>query len=150
MKKLIISAVFVLMAVALGSAQKKDKSMDDTLMTMEKQAWDAFGKGDGKIFESFATDDFQIIGDNGITGKADTIKAINTKPCDLKSYSFSNFKTTMLNKETVLVTYNAVQDGSCGGQAMPGKLAVSSIYVKRNGKWLGAFHQESTVMMMPE
>lgn len=146
MKKIISVVVFVLMSVTLVSAQKSDKSMENTLMTLEKQAWDAFGKGDGKFFESFSTDDFLIVDSNGIIAKADLIKIINTKPCDLKSYSFSDFKTTMLNKETVLVTYNAVQDGNCGGNAMPGKVAVSTVYVKRGGKWLGAFHQESIVM----
>lgn len=151
MKKIIFVFVLVLLTAAIASAQKKDdKSMENNLMTVEKQAWDAFGKGDGKFFENFATDDFQNIGDNGIIGKADLIKAINTKPCDLKSYSFNNFKTTMLNKETVLVTYDAVQDGTCGGQAMPGNVSVSTVYVKRIGKWLAAFHQETVLMAMPE
>lgn len=150
MKKFITASAFILISVLLVSAQKKDKSMDDALMTMEKQAWDAFGKGDGKFFESFATDDFQIIGDNGIMGKADMIKMINTKPCDLKNYSFSNFKTTMLDKDTALVTYDSAQTGTCGGMAMPAKVFVSSVYVKRGGKWFGAFHQETPVMAMPE
>lgn len=149
MKNVIFVVVILFISVVLVSAQKKDKSMENTLMTMEKQAWDAFGRGDGKFFESFSTDDFLIVDSNGIIAKADLIKIINTKPCDLKSYSFSDFKTTMLNKETVLVTYNAVQDGSCAGHAMPGKVAVSTVYVKRGGKWLGAFHQE-TAVTMPE
>ena len=146
MKKIIVSVVFVLMSVAAFSAQKIDKSMENTLMMMEKQAWDAFGKGDGKFFESYVSDDFQIIGDNGIVGKTQMIKDISTKPCDVKSYSFSNFKVTMISKDTALATYAVTLDGTCGGQAMPGKAYVSSVFVKRNGKWLGVFHQETAAM----
>ncbi|MCA1589590.1 MAG: hypothetical protein LC734_04215 [Acidobacteria bacterium] len=42
-----------------------------------------------------------------------------------------------------LATYNATQEGTCAGQPMPAKVFASTIFVKRKGKWLGFFHQES-------
>lgn len=150
MKKLLILAAIVLTAAAAVSAQKTDKSMETALMTMEKQAWEAFGKGDGKFFESFVTDDFQIVGETGFMGKTQMVKEISTKPCDVKSFEFTNFKATMLDKNTALVTYEATQNGMCGGQAMPAKVLASSVFVKRGDKWLGAFHQETPVMTAPK
>lgn len=135
-------------AGAICAQANDSKNLQDSLMAMEKQAWEAFGKGDGKFFESFLTDDFQMVSDSGISGKAQSVQMISTKPCDLKSFSFSNPKLSMLNKTTALVTYEATQDVSCGGQQAPGKAYLSSIFVKRGGKWLAMFHQESTAAPM--
>jgi hypothetical protein len=133
------------MAVAAVSAPAQ-KTLDAELMTMEKAAWDAFGKGDSKYFEGFLTDDSLVAMDNGFAAKADTIRGISGKPCTVNKYAFSNFKVTKLDTNTALVTYDSAQDGMCGTQAMPAKVYVSTIYVKRKGKWMGAFHQETPAM----
>lgn len=140
MKKIISVFVFVLISVVAAPAQT---AMENTLMAMEKQAWDAFGKGDGKFFEAFLTDDAILGSDYGFAGKAQSVKDIGSKPCELKSYSFSNFKVTMLDKNTALATYEAAQDVTCMGQKAPPKVYGSTLYVKRKGKWLGAFHTET-------
>jgi len=143
MKKIFVVAAMVLIGAISASAQK---GLEASLMKMEKSAWDAFGKGDSKFFQTFLTEDALIGGGNGFQSKAESIKAIGAKPCDLKSYDFSNFKVTMLSPTAALVTYSATQDATCGGQPIPAKTNVSTIYVKRNGKWLGFFHQETPVM----
>ena len=148
MKKIIAAFAFVLISFAAASAQA---TMENTLMTMEKSAWDAFGKGDGKFFETFLTDDAILGSDYGFSTKAESVKDIGTKPCELKSYAFSNFKVTMLDKNTALVTYEATQDATCMGQKSPAKVYATSLYVKRKGKWQGAYHSETpaAVMQMP-
>jgi len=123
-------------------------AMETTLMTMEKNAWDAFGKGDGKFFDGFLTEDAVVIGDSGIMSKTASVAGINTKPCAIKSFSFSNFKVTMADPNTAIATYEAAQDATCGGQPVPAKVFGSSVYVKRKGKWQGIFHQETYPMAM--
>ena len=80
--------------------------------------------------------------------KAESVKGIAAKPCTLNKYEFSNFKVTMLDTNTALVTYRATQDAMCGTMAMPANVYTSSIYVKRNGKWWAAFHQETPATSM--
>ena len=145
MKKIIAAFAFVLISFAAVSAQA---DMEKTFMTMEKGAWDAFGKGDGKYFETFLSDDAVLGGEMGFATKAQSVKEIGAKPCELKSYAFSNFKVAMLDKNTALVTYEATQDTICGGQAAPGRVFGTTVYVKRKGKWLGAFHNEIAAMPM--
>ena len=143
MKKIIAVVAFVLISLVSASAQQtKDEA---NFMAMERQAWDAFGKGDGKFFETFLTDEALVGGDTGFSTKADSVKGISTKPCELKSYEFSNFKVMMIDKNTALATYNATQDATCGGEKSPGRVIGSSVYVKRKGKWQGIFHQETAV-----
>ena len=146
MKKVILGLVFVLLSMGAAAAQTKDEA---NFMAMERQAWDAFGKGDGKFFETFLVDEAMVGTDFGFSSKAQTIKDIGTKPCEVKSYTFSNFKVVMLDKNTALATYEATQDTTCAGQKAPDKVIASTVYVKRKGKWMGMFHQESGVQPMP-
>ena len=145
MKRTIIGIALLFSFVTIGSAQK---SLETDLMKMEKAAWDAFGKGDGRFFETFLTDGALVFSGTRFSGRADLVRDISTKPCELRSYEFSNFKVTMLNSNTALVTYEVTQDATCGGNREPAKVGASSVYVKTKGKWLAAFHQESPVVGM--
>lgn len=146
MKRIIAIFAFVLLAAFAVSAQT---ALEKTLMAREKAAWDAFGKGDGKFFDKFLTKDALLVSEWGMAAKAQAVKDINTKPCEIKSYKFNNFKATSLNATTAVVSYEAEQDATCGGQPAPKKLYASSVYVKVGKTWYGAFHQESMAMEMP-
>jgi hypothetical protein len=147
MKRILFALIIVAGSAMAASAQvKASKAVSDQLEKMERQAWDAFGRGDGKFFEGFYSTDAIQIDPNGILTRKEAIAGISSKPCELKGYSFSNFRVTVLNATTAFVTYSATQDAACGGQKVPDKLFASSVYVKRNGKWQGALHQESYPM----
>lgn len=147
MKKIVLLIMITAVLALTASGQgKSTKAVSDALEKMEHQAWDAFGKGNGKFFDGFFISDGMVIDGMGISGKADVVKGISTKPCELKGYSFNNFKVTMLDAATAIVTYGATQDAACGGQKVPDKMFCSSIYVKRSGRWMGAMHQETYAM----
>jgi len=48
----------------------------------------------------------------------------------------------MLSKDVALLTYRYAHDAVCGGNPEASPLWASTVYVKRGGKWLIAFHQE--------
>lgn len=56
---------------------------------------------------------------------------------------FSDWAAHRLTDDVALLTYRATQDGSCGGQALPGALVVSSVYVRRGGSWMNAAYHET-------
>lgn len=140
--------VLLLVLFASSLSLNAQTEVEKNLMAMEKAAWEAFGKGDGKYFETFLADDFKMVSDTGITGKADSIKGINAKPCELKTFALANYKVTMINPDTALATYEATMDATCGGMTAPAKVYVSSLFAKRKGKWLAVQHQETPAMAM--
>lgn len=140
----VLTLVVFILTLAISAAAQKAGQPD--FQAMEKGAWDAFGKGDAKYFESFLDSDFTMFNGSTMANRADSIKGIATKPCTVKSYSFNNFKVSMIDPNTALVTYMVTQDVTCGTQAAPAKVAASTVYVKRGGKWMGYYHQESPVM----
>jgi len=79
---------------------------------------------------------------NGVGGKAEYVKAIIDNNCTVSSYSLDNTKVTMLSKDVALLTYRYAHDVVCGGKPEASPLWASTMYVKRGGSWLIAFHQE--------
>ena len=112
------------------------------LSTAEKKLWDAFKNKDPKPFKAGLTADAFALSENGIEKKEDTLKMIPTAPCEIKSYELSDWKLTMINSSTALVTYKGKTDGTCAGQAIPTAWC-STLYVNRGGKWLAIFHTET-------
>jgi hypothetical protein len=48
----------------------------------------------------------------------------------------------MLSRDSALLTYRSTYDIVCGGKPEAGPLRASTIYVRRGGRWLIAFHRE--------
>jgi len=152
MMKRMLSVAFVLLmiagvAAAQMNANKGSKagknSVEDQLISLEKQAWEAWKNKNGSFFQTFLSDDAVLISGSGVEGKAASVQAISNMPCEVKSYALDNFKVTMIDKNTALLTYSAKQDFTCQGKAGPPQIWASSVFVKRGGKWLNFSHQES-------
>jgi hypothetical protein len=112
------------------------------LSTAERKLWDAFKNKDPKPFKTGLTADAFALSENGIEKKEDTLKMIPQAPCEIKSYELSDWKLTMVNSSTTLVTYKGKTDGTCAGHAIP-TVWCSTLYVNRGGKWLAIFHTET-------
>ena len=151
MKRVLIVALVALAAsaVAFGQANgnkgsKGDKaSVEEKLIEMEKQAWEAWKNKNGKYFMDFLADDAVLVSGTGVESKTSAVQAISNSTCVVKSYSLENFKVLMLDNDAAILTYSAKQDFTCNGKAGPPQIWASSVYVKRNGKWQGVMHQET-------
>ena len=125
-------------AAAQGAGDVKQ-----TLIDLEKGAWEAWKKKDSAYFETFLTDDTVQVSPGGVTRKAQIVKGVGASTCDVKGYAMDGFDVVMLNPDTALLTFSATQDATCGGAAEPSPVWASTVFVKRGGKWLAAFHQET-------
>ena len=114
------------------------------IIATEKKLWEAWKNKDAKPFKANLSADSVMIGDSGVAGKNDAIKDLTNAPCEVKSYTLSDFKATFLSAGTVLLTYKGATEGTCAGAAIPTAWS-SSVYVNRGGRWLVASHQETPV-----
>src|SRR6195256_3041444 len=67
------------------------------LSANETKLWEGWKNKDGKPFRTYLSADSVMIGGGGISGKADSIKEITSSACDVKSYSLSDWKLTMID-----------------------------------------------------
>ena len=114
------------------------------LSANETKLWDAWKNKDAKPFQMWLSADSVMIGDQGVAGKGDVTKMMESMPCEVKSFSLSDWKLTMINPGAALLTYKGSAVGTCAGQAIPNVWA-SSVWVNRGGKWLAFSHQETTI-----
>lgn len=117
--------------------------IQNKLSAAEKKLWDAWKNKDAKPFKSALSADFVMIEETGVSGKDGVVKEITSMPCEVKSYELSDWKLTMINSGTALITYKGKANGTCAGTAIPPVWA-SSVWVSRGGKWLAFSHQETT------
>ena len=112
------------------------------LSASETKLWEAWKNKDAKPFKASLSADSVMVGDSGVQGKNDAIKDLTSAPCEVKSFKLSDWKLTMLNSSTAVLTYKGAADGTCGGMPIPAAWS-TTIWVNRGGNWMAAFHQET-------
>jgi hypothetical protein len=123
-----------LVALLAGPAQAAAPSLEDQLVTLEKQSWVAWQGHDGAFFERFLSGDHVEMQPNGEGSKAGVIAGVKAG-CTVKSYAVDHFKLTQFSVDTALLTYRAQQDTTCGGSPVPSPVWATSLFVRRDGQW---------------
>jgi len=145
MKKFIVITlvIYTFSSLALGQKEHAEEVLKETLVSLEKQSWEAWKKRDGKFFQEFLSEDHAEIGFGGVTNKITVVASVASPNCVVKSYTVENFKLTTFDVNTALLTYRAEQDTACNGNPVPSPVWVSSLYVRRGDHWLNALYQQT-------
>jgi len=118
-------------------------SLEVALTAIERQSWVAWQAHDGKFFQNFLSDDHVEVGTNGIASKADVVAYVGSGACVVTTYSVDHFRATRFEENTALLTYRAEQETMCGKEKVPSPTWVSSLFVRRNGRWVNALYQHT-------
>jgi hypothetical protein len=132
-----VTAWIVALALALAPADEK------AIRELEAQSWVAWKAQDASFFERFLSDDHVEIHGYGITGKAAVVEAVRGRACVVQSYTLGPLSLTAVSADTVLVTYRAEQDTSCGNAKVPSPVWASSLYARRDGRWVNVLYQHT-------
>src|SRR2546427_7682933 len=62
------------------------------LVATEKKLWEAWKNKDPKPFKATLAADSIMVGESGVSDKAAAVKEITEMPCEVKSYTLSDFK----------------------------------------------------------
>jgi hypothetical protein len=130
-------------APAVTAARTASDSLEEILTYTEQQSWVAWQLHDGKFFQNFLADDHVEVGTNGIATKAQVVAYVSSSMCTVKSYSVDQFHVTRFDDNTALLTYRAEQQTTCGKVTVPSPTWVSSLFVRRDGKWVNALYQHT-------
>lgn len=125
-----------------ASANSGKDSLEETIMKMEKQAWEAVKARDAKAFSDLFAADGYMADNAGFETRARFLQSL--PDLMITQYTLTDFKVMMIDKNAVIITYKADVKGSFKGQAFPPNPAyVSSIWARRGGKWVAVYHQET-------
>jgi hypothetical protein len=114
------------------------------LSANETALWNAWKNKDAKPFNTWLAADSVMVGGQGVAGKKDVAGAMTSMPCEIKSFTLSDWKLTMVDADAGFLTYKGMADGTCAGKPIPNVWA-SSLWVNRKGKWMAFSHQETDI-----
>src|SRR5437773_12275487 len=123
----------------------------DALMALDKQANEAYVKGNSKFFEGMLSDKFIILTGGGQRmDKAATVKMIAGVKCDIKSMDLTEPAMSMIDADTYALSYKATWDGTCDGpdgkpMKVPSPIRSASIWVRSGDKWQAVFTGENLI-----
>jgi hypothetical protein len=139
---ILLSALTFATVTFAQQTRKDPPSLKKYIIALDKSGWEAWKNNDVKWFQDHTTDDFITISAEGISTKADVIKATPTE-CKVKSYTLADFGFKVLNENTVVLTYTALQDAVCGGNKVPAKVRAAVTYVKKETRWYEAVYMDT-------
>jgi hypothetical protein len=140
------SLVFSLLLSGVCLYSQTNAAVERSLETKERAGWQAWKDHNPRLIEGVTPNDAIDIADGiAVRGKQQVVEATAGPGCSVRSFSLSDFSFMWLDRDTVLITYTATQDATCNGKKQSGKVTASSIWQKRNGKWMSPFHQETAV-----
>jgi len=110
----------------------------------EKIVWDCFKTKNWDGFASLLAPDFKEVEADGVFDKTGSVKALQEMAGDMSMFELSDWKALSFDDDAKLVTYTVTAKGP-----KPMKDYHSTIWVKRDGKWLGLYHQGTPEMTAP-
>ena len=114
------------------------------LSASENKLWEAWKNKDPKPFKASLAANGVMIGENGVADKDTVVNGIAGMPCEVKSFTLSDWKINLIDSDAAVVTYKGVAEGTCAGTPIPAVWA-SSVWVKSGGRWRAFSHQETPV-----
>ncbi len=103
----------------------------------EKIVWDLVKSKNYDAFADLLAADFMEVEPDNVYDKAASVKGVSM--FNASKAVLSDFKTVNIDADAAIVTYSVTNPG-----VSPGPERHSSIWVNRNGKWMGLFHHGGT------
>ena len=130
-----------LVITLIGAIQAQ--TLKEALVAQDKHIYDAIAKGDANAFSGLLTDDSIVVVGSGVMTKADQMKMFTENNTGrLESITFADEQAYSPAANTAILTYNSKRDVvDSTGKHTTYAFRESTVFVKKNGKWLSAFHQ---------
>ena len=139
MKNTILRSIATLLAAPLLALAAAGD--DDTVMNLEKKAWDTYKNRQADAFKALCAPTYTGVYDVGIKDTQKELADMND--IEIRSVSFSDMHVTHPTKDIVVVIYKADAQGAYKGKDFSGMYNCSAVWMDRGGKWLCVLHTEA-------
>jgi hypothetical protein len=134
--------LLVLLTTAFSHAQQRPgDALRDEIVAQERSGLDALKIGDVKAFTDSLADDAVFVDSQGPASKDVVVK--NVADFRLREYAMSDIRFVALSADSGLLVYRMAENGTSHGKEFAAKVNVSSIWLRRNGRWVCLFSQET-------
>jgi len=141
MKRNITISVILLALSSFALGQIKSKSdkqtgtVEETLMTIERELGDALTQGNSPLLESYLADTFVFTSPNGyMLSKTQVIGDVKSGSLKMESSKREDMKVQIYGN-TAIVTYSSTDKGAFKGRDISGQYRWTDVFENRNGQW---------------
>lgn len=123
----------------------------DALLTLDKQANEAYIKGDGKFFESILGDKLVMQKGGSRLSKTDAVKMISAVNCDVKEgWALTEPQMAKIDNDAYVISYESNMEGTCSAdgktEKIPSPVRAATVWVRSGEKWQAVFHGENLIV----
>lgn len=115
--------------------------IEQRLIVKERMSWQLAIKGDAVSYKALHTPDFFTLSGTGVTDRAHSESSALDPNVHFDQCGLSEFSVRFVAENAALITYRVKASGLDHGKAFQLDSYVSSLWMKRDGRWLNAFYQ---------
>jgi hypothetical protein len=149
MRKAAVAVLLVVAASAVAVFAQTDRAaVEKQIIAGERKINEAFAKGDVAGFQALVASDGYSVDAMGRMKASEFPKVI--KDMKIASWDIDQSQILWVNNDVAIHTYRWTGKGTFQGQPFPSPAWASTVWMKKDGKWIAFFHQESPAMEMPK
>ena len=114
------------------------EDLRNELISLERRFWES--AGDPEFYSEYFTDDGVMAFNIGTMGKDEVVSSMEGAP-EWASYTIDDPVLVELGPDAASLTYTAVAQSAGNDDVY--RAALTSVYVRRDGRWLLAVHQQT-------
>ncbi len=122
----------------------------ETFMEMDRNATQAWLKGDTAHFEEILSAKFVAYQDGKRNDRDAEIKMVGSSKCDVKEWKLDDPQMARIDDSTYVISYQGTFDGDCemGGRKMkvPSPMRSATVWTKAGDTWQAAFHGSTPIL----
>jgi uncharacterized protein (TIGR02246 family) len=156
MKKVIVGMIVLALATALWAQHPAVKpgqtgmaghgNLQTRLEQMEKAGWQAYKNKDAKAFKALCWPDYTAVLADGAGERSLESTVAAMKEITILEYTLSGFRVSVIGPQSAILTYTATSRIQIGkGQPQSSKMAITDVFVKRDGEWKSIRYHESEI-----
>lgn len=130
-------------ALSRGEAEVRPggSSLREQVLAQERAELDSLKFRDLAKFSGFLADDAVFVDAHGSASKAEIVQ--HTAEFRLHEYTMDDVRFAPVSADSGMIVYTLTESGTSHGKEFSAKVYVSALWLKRDGKWLCAFSQET-------
>ena len=116
----------------------------EMFLQLESRVWAALQTGDGDLDRSMLSEDFLGVYPSGFSDRDGHVEQLSDGPT-VAEYRLSEARLFVINDDEVLLSYRAdwQRPDPLGLQPAPEAMYVSSLWSRRDGRWINTFSQDT-------
>ncbi|HET7292938.1 MAG TPA: nuclear transport factor 2 family protein [Vicinamibacteria bacterium] len=123
----------------------------NALMALDKQANEAFVKGDSKSFAGLLSEKFVMREGGQRMDKPAVVKMVAGLECDVETWSLDEHWMARIDADTYVLSYRSTWEGTCTGPdgtptKIPSPTRAATVWVRSGHEWQAAFHGENPII----